>query len=68
MRGSVRAAVGLLDGRNATTHWEFADELAVRCPAVRATPEALYDDEGPVLTSAGIAAGVDLCPYMVRRD
>jgi len=62
------AAAGLLDGRNATTHWEFADELAARFPAVRVTPEVLYVDEGSVLTSAGIAAGVDLCLYMVRRD
>jgi AraC family transcriptional activator FtrA len=62
------AAAGLLDGRSATTHWEFADELAARFPAVRVTPEALYVDEGPILTSAGIAAGVDLCLYMVRGD
>ena len=62
------AAAGLLDGRNATTHWEFADELAARFPAVRVTPEVLYVDEGPILTSAGIAAGVDLCLYMVRCD
>ena len=69
------AAAGLLDGRSATTHWEFADELATRFPAVRVTPEVLYVDEGAVLTSAGIAAGVDLCLYMVplrlrraRRD
>jgi transcriptional regulator GlxA family with amidase domain len=62
------AAAGLLDGRNATTHWEFADELAARFPAVRVTPEVLYVHEGPVLTSAGIAAGVDLCLYMVRCD
>jgi transcriptional regulator GlxA family with amidase domain len=62
------AAAGLLDGRTATTHWEFADELAARFPAVRVTPEVLYVDEGPILTSAGIAAGVDLCLYMVRRD
>lgn len=62
------AAAGLLDGRKATTHWEFADELAARFPAVRVTPEVLYVDEGSILTSAGIAAGVDLCLYMVRRD
>jgi transcriptional regulator GlxA family with amidase domain len=62
------AAAGLLDGRSATTHWEFADELATRFPAVRVTPEVLYVDEGQVLTSAGIAAGVDLCLYMIRRD
>jgi transcriptional regulator GlxA family with amidase domain len=62
------AAAGLLDGRNATTHWEFADELATRFPAVRVLPEVLYVDEGEVLTSAGIAAGIDLCLYMVRSD
>ena len=62
------AAAGLLDGHTATTHWEFADELAARFPAVRVTPEVLYVDEGPVLTSAGIAAGVDLCLYLVRQD
>lgn len=62
------AAAGLLDGRSATTHWEFADELASRFPAVRVTPEVLYVDEGPILTSAGITAGVDLCLYMVRCD
>ncbi len=62
------AAAGLLDGRSATTHWEFADELAARFPEVRVSPEVLYVDEGPVLTSAGIAAGVDLCLYMIRRD
>jgi transcriptional regulator GlxA family with amidase domain len=61
-------AAGMLDGRSATTHWEFADELAARFPAVRVTPEVLYVDEGQVLTSAGIAAGVDLCLYMIRRD
>jgi transcriptional regulator GlxA family with amidase domain len=62
------AAAGLLDGRSATTHWEFADELAARFPSVRVTPEVLYVDESPVLTSAGIAAGVDLCLYMIRND
>jgi transcriptional regulator GlxA family with amidase domain len=62
------AAAGLLDGRSATTHWEFADELEARFPAVHVTPEVLYVDEGSVLTSAGIAAGIDLCLYMVGRD
>jgi transcriptional regulator GlxA family with amidase domain len=62
------AAAGLLDGCNATTHWEFADELATRFPTVRVLPEVLYVDEGQVLTSAGIAAGIDLCLYMVRGD
>jgi transcriptional regulator GlxA family with amidase domain len=59
------AAAGLLDGCNATTHWEFADELATRFPTVRVLPEVLYVDAGQFLTSAGIAAGIDLCLYMV---
>jgi AraC family transcriptional activator FtrA len=62
------AAAGLLDGRAATTHWEFADELAERFPEVRVRPEVLYLDEGQVLTSAGIAAGIDLCLHLVRTD
>ena len=69
VRGSVCARRSrLLDGRSATTHWEFADEFAARFPSVRVTPEVLYVDEGPVLTSAGIAAGVALCLYMIRSD
>ena len=62
------AAAGLLDGRAATTHWEFADELAERFPMVRVRPEVLFVDEGQVLTSAGIAAGIDLCLHLVRSD
>ena len=62
------AAAGLLNGRKATTHWEFADELATRFPTVRVLPEVLYVDEGQVLSSAGIAAGIDLCLYLVRGD
>ena len=62
------AAAGLLDDRAATTHWEFADELAERFPKVRVQPEVLFVDEGQVLTSAGIAAGIDLCLHIVRTD
>lgn len=62
------AAAGLLDGHRATTHWEHADELAARFPAVCVCPEVLYIDEGPLLTSAGVAAGIDLCLHMVRND
>lgn len=62
------AAAGLLDGRAATTHWEFAPELATRFPKVRVVPEVLFVDEGQVLTSAGIAAGIDLCLHIVRND
>jgi transcriptional regulator GlxA family with amidase domain len=62
------AAAGLLDGRTATTHWEHAGDLAARYPAVRVRPDVLYVDEGQVLTSAGVAAGIDLCLHMVRND
>lgn len=64
----VLAATGLLDGRRATTHWLAANELARRHPAVHVDPNVLYVDEGAVLTSAGAAAGLDLCLHMVRRD
>ncbi len=64
----VLAATGLLDGRRATTHWLAAPELARRYPAVVVDPEVLYVDEGQVLTSAGAAAGLDLCLHLVRRD
>ena len=62
------AATGLLDGRRATTHWRDADTLARRHPAVVVDPDVLYVDSGPVLTSAGVAAGIDLCLHLVRSD
>src|SRR5580692_859241 len=62
------AAAGLLDGRRASTHWMHADELARRWPAVRVEPNVLYIDDGQILTSAGAAAGLDLCLHIVRRD
>ncbi|MFE6225391.1 GlxA family transcriptional regulator [Streptomyces sp. NPDC057854] len=62
------AHAGLLEGRRATTHWRFADALAERFPGVDVDPSVLYVDEGQVLTSAGIAAGLDLCLHLVRRD
>lgn len=61
------AAAGLLDGRRATTHWQYADELARRYPRVEVDPRALFVDDGPVLTSAGVAAGVDLCLHLLRQ-
>ena len=62
------AAAGLLDGRCATTHWEHAEEFRTRFPAVRLNPDVLYVDEGQVLTSAGITAGIDLCLHLYRLD
>jgi len=64
----VLAAAGLLDGRRATTHWLAAAELARRYPAVDVDPDVLYVDNGQILTSAGAAAGLDLCLHLVRRD
>ncbi|HEX5830103.1 MAG TPA: helix-turn-helix domain-containing protein [Gemmatimonadaceae bacterium] len=64
----VLAAAGLLDGREATTHWKDAPLLAARYPSVRVNPRVLFVDAGSVLTSAGIAAGIDLCLHLVRRD
>ena len=64
----VLAEAGLLDGRRATTHWAHAAQLAERHPAVTVDPGVLYVDEGDVLTSAGVAAGIDLCLHLVRGD
>ncbi len=64
----VLAAAGFLDGRPATTHWKYADDLAVSCPGTRVDPAVLYTDDGDLLTSAGLSAGVDLCLHVVRRD
>jgi transcriptional regulator GlxA family with amidase domain len=62
------AHAGLLDGRRATTHWGFADELATRFPAIEVDAAALYVDEGAVMTSAGLSAGIDLCLHVIRED
>jgi transcriptional regulator GlxA family with amidase domain len=62
------AHAGLLDGRRATTHWAFADEMAKRFPAVEVDAAALYVDEGAVMTSAGLSAGIDLCLHVIRAD
>jgi AraC family transcriptional activator FtrA len=64
----VLAATGLLDGRRATTHWRYADALQRKYPHVTVDPAVLYVDEGQILTSAGSAAGLDLCLHLVRRD
>jgi transcriptional regulator GlxA family with amidase domain len=62
------AATGLLDGLRATTHWVAADLLAAAHPEVVVDPDVLYVDNGQILTSAGAAAGLDLCLHMIRRD
>ncbi|MGW7351351.1 GlxA family transcriptional regulator [Streptomyces sp. NPDC054784] len=62
------AAAGLLDGTTATTHWLAAERLARAYPAVRVDPGVLFTDDGQVLTSAGVAAGLDLCLHLVSRD
>ena len=64
----VLAAAGLLDGRRATTHWRYAERLAAGYPRIAVAPDVLYIDEGRILTSAGSAAGLDLCLHLVRRD
>jgi len=62
------AEAGVLDGRRATTHWAHADELARRYPSIDVDPRVLYVEDGNVLTSAGTAAGIDLCLHVVRQD
>jgi transcriptional regulator GlxA family with amidase domain len=62
------AHAGVLDGRRAATHWAWAGVLASRFPAVEVDPDALFVDEGEVLTSAGLSAGIDLSLHVIRRD
>jgi len=61
-------AAGLLDGRRVTTHWRHAQQLADMCPRAIVDPDVLYVDDGDLLTSAGVAAGIDLCLHLLRRD
>lgn len=62
------AAAGLLGGRRAATHWMHADDLVRMYPTVRVDPNVLYVEDGGIFTSAGTAAGIDLCLELVRRD
>jgi transcriptional regulator GlxA family with amidase domain len=64
----VLAAAGLLDGRRCTTHWRRAALLAELFPESKVDPAVLYVDEDPVITSAGTAAGIDACLYLVRKE
>ncbi|MEV0824083.1 GlxA family transcriptional regulator [Nonomuraea rubra] len=62
------AATGLLDGQRVTTHWMLAERLAAAYPRLEVAPDVLYVDNGQFLTSAGAAAGLDLCLHLIRRD
>ena len=64
----VLAAAGLLEGRRATTFWVKSDLFRQRYPKIALEPDVLFIEDGPVLTSAGLAAGIDLCLHMVRAD
>ncbi|MER5865167.1 helix-turn-helix domain-containing protein [Kitasatospora sp. NPDC002040] len=64
----VLAQAGLLDGRDAATYWVQEGALGHRHPAVRVRPGVLFVEDGPVLTSAGLTAGIDLCLHMIRTD
>jgi transcriptional regulator GlxA family with amidase domain len=64
----VMAAAGWLDGRKVTTHWQAAEDLSRMYPEITVDPDALFVDDGDVLTSAGLAAGIDLCLHLLRRD
>ena len=64
----VLASLGALDGRRATTHWKFADEMGRRFPDVSMEPDNVFIRDGDVYTSAGVAAGIDLALALVEED
>lgn len=64
----VLAATGLLDGKTATTHWQFVHDLSERFPLVKVDPNVLYVDAGQLITSAGSASGIDACLHLIARD
>lgn len=64
----VLAAAGLLDGLEATTHWNWAADLAARYPRIKVNPEVLYVDQGSIITSAGTASAIDCCLHIIRRQ
>jgi AraC family transcriptional regulator, transcriptional activator FtrA len=64
----VLAATGLLNGRRATTHWKYVDKLRCAFPLIQLQPDVLYVDDYNILTSAGSAAGIDLCLHIIRND
>jgi len=68
MGAFVLGDLGLLDGRRCTTHWLAIDRLRARFPAAKVEPDAIFTDDGPVFTSAGASAGIDLALHLVRVD
>jgi len=64
----VLAAAGLLDGLEATTHWNWAADLAARYPQIKVNPDVLYVDQGSIITSAGTASAIDCCLHIIRRQ
>ncbi|HHS83027.1 MAG TPA: transcriptional regulator FtrA [Devosia sp.] len=64
----VLAAAGLLDGKKATTHWKYLPQLHARYPEIRRAGDVLYVEDGPIITSAGSAAGIDACLHLIRKD
>jgi len=64
----VLAACGLLDGRDATTHWRYVETFREKYPSIKVNPNVLYVDADGVLTSAGSASGIDLCLHIIRQD
>ncbi|WP_405677552.1 GlxA family transcriptional regulator [Streptomyces sp. NBC_00868] len=66
--GLLLAEAGLLDGRRATTHWYVCEQMARDYPAVAVEPDPIYVRDGPVATSAGVTAGIDLALALVEED
>jgi len=66
--GYLLGAAGLLDGRNCTVHWRYADDFTRRFPNAKVDADVLYVDDGNIVTSAGTAAGIDACLHVVRRE
>jgi transcriptional regulator GlxA family with amidase domain len=64
----ILGAAGLLDGRRCTTHWKYAEQMQQRYPTAKLEPNALFVDDGTIITSAGTAAGIDACLHLVRRE
>jgi len=64
----ILARAGLLDGRRSTTHWHHAEAFRAEFPDIELVPDVLYVEDGPIATSAGTAAGIDLCLHLVRRS